>query len=122
MLAATDPANPYGAIVKWPESPWTLSRSVGAQVILVNGLMACYITRGEKQLYVFLPEDEPSRSMVARAVAHSLASIVLAGKRRAMLIAEINDEPASRSALAPFLAEEGFAATAMGYQLRAPRA
>src|SRR4029078_3127539 len=42
LLAATDPANPYGASVKWPESPWTLSRSVGAQVILVNGLMACY--------------------------------------------------------------------------------
>ncbi|HEX2120331.1 MAG TPA: DEAD/DEAH box helicase, partial [Thermoanaerobaculia bacterium] len=119
MLAATDPANPYGAIVKWPESQWTLSRSVGAHVILVNGLMACYVTRGEKQLFLFLPEDEPSRSMVARAVAQTLAAIVQSGRRRALLIAEINDEPASRSPLAPFLAEEGFAATAMGYQMRA---
>jgi ATP-dependent Lhr-like helicase len=126
MLAATDPANPYGAIVKWPESlanrTWTFSRSVGAQVVLVNGLMACYVSRGEKQLYVFLPEDEPQRSMVARAVAESLASIVHGGRRRALLLAEINDEPAARSALAPFLAEAGFAATAMGYQMRAATA
>jgi ATP-dependent Lhr-like helicase len=119
MLAATDPANPYGAIVPWPQSPWTLSRSVGAEVILVNGLMACYVSRGEKQFYIFLPEDEPSRSMVARQVAKTLASIVQGGRRRALLIHEINEEPASRSLLAPFLAEEGFVATAMGMQMRA---
>jgi ATP-dependent Lhr-like helicase len=119
MLAATDPANPYGAIVKWPESQWTLSRSVGANVILVNGLMACYISRGEKQLMIFLPEDEPVRSTVAREVARALALLVRDGTRRALLIAEINDEPASRSPLGPFLVEEGFAVTAMGYQMRA---
>ncbi|HYI11504.1 MAG TPA: DEAD/DEAH box helicase [Thermoanaerobaculia bacterium] len=119
MLAATDPANPYGAIVKWPESPFTMSRSVGANVILVNGLMACYISRGEKQLLLFLPEDEPLRTLVARAVAHTLASLVHDGTRRALLIAEINNEPASRSPLAPFLVEEGFTATGLGYQLRA---
>jgi ATP-dependent Lhr-like helicase len=118
MLAATDPANPYGAIVKWPESKFTMSRSVGAHVILVNGLMAAYVSRGEKQLNLFLPDDEPVRSLVAREVAHMLASLVHDGTRRAMLIAEINDEPASRSPLAPFLIEEGFAATGLGYQLR----
>jgi len=118
MLAATDPANPYGAIVKWPESRWTLSRSVGAKVILVNGRMAAYISRGEKQLYVFLPEDEPERSMVAREIADALASVVQDGRRRALLVAEINEEPAARSALAPFLIEHGFVATAMGLQLR----
>ena len=88
-------------------------------MILVNGRMSAYISRGEKQLYVFLPEDEPLRTTVARAVAQALASLVLAGRRRALLIAEVNDEPAARSALAPFLVEEGFTATAMGYQLRA---
>jgi hypothetical protein len=30
----------------------------------------------------------------------------------------VNEEPASKSVLAPFLAEEGFVATAMGMQLR----
>ncbi len=119
MLAAADPANPHGAIVKWPESSFTMSRSVGAHVILVNGLMACYVSRGEKQLLLFLPDDEPLRSMIGREVARVLASLVHDGTRRALLIAEINDQPASRSPLAPFLVEQGFAATGLGYQLRA---
>ena len=118
ILAATDPANPYGAILRWPESPWTLSRSAGAEVILVNGLLACYISRGEKQFYLFLPEDEPLRSIVGREVAKALAGLVHEGGRRALLIAEVNEEPAARSVLASFLAEEGFVATAMGLQLR----
>jgi ATP-dependent Lhr-like helicase len=118
MLAATDPANPYGAILPWPESPWTLSRSAGAAVILVNGLMACYITRGEKQIHLFLPEDEPSRVRVAREVAKTFAALVRDGSRRALLIAEVNDGPATRSALAPFLIEQGFVASAMGMQKR----
>ena len=50
-----------------------------------------------------------------------LASLVTNGLRRAMLIAEINDAPAAKSDLGPYLAEAGFAATAMGYQMRAVR-
>jgi ATP-dependent Lhr-like helicase len=118
MIAATDPANPYGSIVKWPESRAPLTRSVGASVILVNGALAAYVGRGEKQITLFLPEDEPSRSMVARAVANALASLVRSGARRALLITEIDDAPAAKSALAPMLAEAGFAPSALGYQLR----
>jgi ATP-dependent Lhr-like helicase len=117
LIAATDPGNPYGGIIKWPREG--LTRSVGASVILVNGALAAYIPRGEKQLMVFLPDDEPVRSTFAREVAKALASVVTEGRRRAMLITRINDEPTSRSALAPFLAEAGFVLTAMGYQLRA---
>src|SRR5439155_22768608 len=115
--AATDPANPYGALLKWPLQG--LTRSVGASVIVVNGALACYVSRGEKELKVFQPEDEPSRSMVARAIAQSLASLVSEGSRRALLITEVNDEPVARTAIASFLAEAGFAPTAMGYQMRA---
>jgi ATP-dependent Lhr-like helicase len=117
MLAATDPANPYGALVKWPAQGMT--RSVGASVILVNGLLACYVARGDKELKVFLPENEPLRSMAAKEIAQTLARVVTEGRRRALLITEVNDEPVTRSAIAPFLAEVGFVPTAMGYQLRA---
>jgi ATP-dependent Lhr-like helicase len=117
LLAATDPANPYGALLKWPAAG--LTRSVGASVIVVNGALAAYIARGEKQLTIFLPEDEPNRTAVAKAIARALASLVREGKRRAMLIAEVNDEPIARSAVAPFLAEEGFVPSALGYQMRA---
>ena len=117
MLAATDPANPYGALVKWPVAG--LTRSVGASVILVNGMLACYIARGDKELKVFLPDDEPMRSAVGREVARALASVVTSGARRALLVTEVNDEPVGRSAIAPYLAEAGFAATSLGYQMRA---
>jgi ATP-dependent Lhr-like helicase len=119
MLAATDPANPYGALLKWPTPG--LMRVPGASVIIVNGMLAAYVGRGEKQLSVFLPEDEPMRGTVAREIARMLASLVTNGFRRALLIAEINDAPASKSDLGPYLAEAGFAATAMGYQMRAIR-
>ncbi len=117
MLAATDPANPYGALLTWPAAG--LTRSVGPSVILVNGQLACYVARGEKELKIFLPEDEPSRRVVAKEIARSLALLVVSGQRRAMLITEINDEPVSRSTIAPFLAEAGFAPSGMGYQMRA---
>jgi ATP-dependent Lhr-like helicase len=116
LLAATDPANPYGALVSWPESG--LQRAAGASVILVNGALAAYLGRGDRQLSVFLPEAEPERGMVARSIATTLATMLTEGNRRALLITNVNDEPAARSPLAPYLAEAGFASTGMGYQLR----
>ena len=111
LLAATDPANPYGAVVKWPAQG--LTRSVGASVIIVNGALACYVTRGEKELRVFLPEDEPSRSVVAKEIAKALASLVETGLRRALLFTDVDD------AIASFLIEAGFKRTSTGYQKRA---
>ncbi len=116
MLAATDPANPYGALVSWPEAG--LQRAVGASVILVNGALAAYVGRGEKQLNVYLPEDEPQRAIVARAIAAALASLVREGGRRALLIVEANGTPVSKSAIAPYLAEAGFQPSGLGYQMR----
>ena len=103
--------------MKW--SAAGLTRSVGASVILVNGMLACYVARGDKELKVFLPEDEPSRSMVAKEIARALANVVMSGTRRALLITEVDDQPVAHSAIAPFLAEAGFVATSMGYQMRA---
>jgi ATP-dependent Lhr-like helicase len=111
MLASTDPANPYGALVKWPE-PGPM-RNVGSRVVLVDGALAAYVGRGEKQVTSFLPDDEPRRSLVAREIAKSLARLVESGARRALLLADFDQ------ALAPFLVEAGFRPTASGYQMRA---
>jgi ATP-dependent Lhr-like helicase len=113
LLAATDPANPYGALVKWPEPG--LQRAAGASVILVNGALAAHLGRGDRQLSIFLPEAEPERSTVARSIAARLATILSEGTRRALLITSINDEPAARSPLAPYLAG-WVCSTGMGYQ------
>jgi ATP-dependent Lhr-like helicase len=111
LLSATDPASPYGALLKWPQAG--LMRVAGASVVLVNGMLAAYLARGEKSLDVFLPEDEPARGMVGREVAKAVASLVTSGNRRALLLKEVTADAG------PYLVEAGFVKTAMGYQMRA---
>jgi ATP-dependent Lhr-like helicase len=126
-LATTDPANPYGALVPWPEWPGAqsqrASRSAGARVILVDGRLAAWVARGNRQLLASLPDDEPDRSRIGRALARELVRVAHddPSERRGWLIAEVNGAPAAASPLGPFLIEQGFAATSGGLQLRVPR-
>ncbi|HVZ22826.1 MAG TPA: hypothetical protein VG871_17255, partial [Vicinamibacterales bacterium] len=125
-LSATDPANPYGAAIRWPASTADAAsagrgptRSVGATVILVNGALAAYLARGDRQLLTFLPDAEPLRSKFARAIARALRerSRMPVGEDqspRGMLIEEIDGVPPSAHALAPYLAKTGFQTGAMG--------
>jgi ATP-dependent Lhr-like helicase len=130
VLAATDPANPYGAIVKWPtaggrdqEAARGPTRTVGAVTILVDGFAAAYLRRGERELLLFGPDAEPERSRVIREAARMLMHLAAARAegRRGMLIAEIDGEPAAAHPAARLFIEEGFAATAMGLQARSER-
>jgi ATP-dependent Lhr-like helicase len=73
VMAATDPANPFGAALAWPEGMKAM-RAAGAHVVLVDGAMAGYLPRGEGDLLAALPEDEPLRSQTARAIAFALAA------------------------------------------------
>jgi len=143
VLAATDPANPYGAALKWPTRRSTQSspknntsadsagsaldvvdgargptRSVGATVVLVNGALAAYLPRGDRQLTTFLPDAEPDRSKVGRAVARVLIERARTGgdSPRGMLIEEIDGAPPAPHPITPLLAEAGFVAGAMGLQ------
>jgi ATP-dependent helicase Lhr and Lhr-like helicase len=116
VLAATDPANPYGTILRWPESTQGRdqrgpTRSAGSLVVMVNGTLAAYISRGARQLLAFLPDDEPAQASTARGLASTLARIGL-------LVHEINGLPASQHPLAPYLVEAGFSPSAMGFQIR----
>src|SRR5258705_1091047 len=128
VVAATDPANPYGASIKWPElaeataSGRGPTRAAGALVILVDGHAAAYLRRGERELLLFLPEAEPSRSRIGREVARMLLHLAATREgRRGMLIAEINGTPATVHPAARLFIDEGFAATAMGMQARTDR-
>jgi ATP-dependent Lhr-like helicase len=118
-LAATDPANPYGATLKWPEEGDGAGRlplrTVGAQVVLVNGAAAAYLARGGHQLTAWLPADEPERGAAARGVARALAELAL---RDGLLLGEINGVAAGEHPLAAALAEAGFAASALGFSVR----
>lgn len=127
MLAATDPANPYGALLRWPTAPEegsSLTRSVGARVVLVDGVLAAYIRRGNPNLQVLLPAEEPQRSQTARALADFLVQHVQRGDnpegrgRTSMLITHVNGMPVAEHPLARFLLDAGFQAAPLGFNVR----
>jgi len=119
QLAATDPANPYGALLRWPsagEATAPLTRSVGARVVLCEGALAAYLRRGNPNLQVFLPEEEPGRGHVAQALAEFFV-----GKARGeegMLIATVNGVAVAEGPMARALLDAGFVAGAMGFNVR----
>jgi ATP-dependent helicase Lhr and Lhr-like helicase len=127
QLAATDPANPYGALMRWPAPPdagTSLTRSVGARVILCDGALVAYLRRGNPNVQVFLPEEEPQRSQVARSLAEFLVRRVQGergedeAERAGMLVATVNGIAVAESVMARALLDAGFAAGAMGFNVR----
>ncbi len=132
LLAATDPANPYGSAVKWPDlpaeadetefAPRTLTRAGYAQVVLCRGWLAAWLRRGNPHVVVFLPEDEPERSAMARGLARFLAET---GRVRmeledgeGRLITTVNGVPVVEHPWVHALAEAGFVAGPLGMHLR----
>ncbi len=124
VLAATDPANPYGATLRWPrkESAADASRgptrSVGATVILVDGALVAYLARGDRQLTTYLPEAEPVRARASKAIAHVLIDRARTGidGPRGMLLEEIDGMQPSLHPIAPQLTAAGFVVGALGMQ------
>jgi ATP-dependent Lhr-like helicase len=119
ILAATDPANPYGAALPWPEREGARpGRAAGAQVILHNGHLAAWIGRTEKTLLTFLPEAEPERGECAEAITRALAELVEEGRRRAVLISKVDGAAPQDSALAEYLSRAGFSLGSRGFLKR----
>jgi ATP-dependent Lhr-like helicase len=127
-LTATDPANPYGAILPWPQkdpqheidSLPSMSRTRGAGVILINGELAAFFRRQNPAVHVFLPESEPERTSFARELGKKFAEVAVRrqGRKTGLLIGTVNDGPAREHFLARFLEEAGFVNTALGFQMR----
>ncbi|HVW24731.1 MAG TPA: DEAD/DEAH box helicase [Polyangiaceae bacterium] len=124
VLAATDPANPYGAAVPWPDVPGSDAdrprpqRAAGARVILLDGALVGFLSRSSEALLTFLPADEPLRSEAAAGIAQALDGLVTQGKRRALLIASIDGAPPNQSALNDALVRTGFHPARSGALLR----
>jgi ATP-dependent Lhr-like helicase len=122
VLAATDPANPYGVTLPWPKSGANgesrAQRSAGAQVVLHGGDLIAW--RSEHNLQTFLPPDEPARSQAARALAQALAALVDQGRRKALLIELVDGEPVDASPMSAPFKSAGFTPGLKGYLKRAP--
>jgi ATP-dependent Lhr-like helicase len=114
VLAATDPANPYGAALPWPPSEHAArpARAAGARVILHDGQLVGYLGRTRRTLLTFLPAGQPQCSAAQDALCQALAQ--LATDQTALLLAEIDGAPAGQSPLSGLLQQIGFVATSRG--------
>ena len=138
LLAATDPANPYGAALSWPAIPSFAhegtvkhrpARKAGACVVLVDGAPVLYVERGAKTLLAFTTDP-----VLLEAAAPALARLVSAGGAEKISVEKVNDvellgthtvsTPGGEvveypvEALRAALQAQGFYATVRGLSLR----
>jgi ATP-dependent Lhr-like helicase len=114
VLAATDPAQPYGAALAWPESGGRPARAAGAYAVLVDGELAAYLERGARGLITFASSSDtpPETWIEALVAAHK------EGRLGTLQLQRIDDGPARQSALAPALRAAGFVDGYRGLTLR----
>jgi ATP-dependent Lhr-like helicase len=115
-LAATDPANPYGAALAWPrldEVSHRPGRKAGGLVVLVDGALVLYLERGGRTVLAF--DDDPD---VLRAAASDLVATSRARRLETLTVEKINGAGVYGTPFALALQEAGFVATPRGYALR----
>ena len=125
VLAAADPANPYGAALPWPAQPSNPSgeghrpgRKAGALVVLVDGRLVWYSERGGRSLLTFTTDYESQR-----AAAAALADTVASGGLGGILIEKIDGESvlkALQNETSAALLAAGFSRTPRGARLSNP--
>lgn len=119
VLAATDPANPYGAALPWPARPEESDgkghrpgRKAGALVAIVDGELVLYVERGGKTVLTF-GANEDALGVAATELASTARRSV--GRMR---VERVDGQFAIGTPLGGMLAEAGFAATPQGLRLR----
>ncbi|MBQ0900821.1 ATP-dependent helicase [Micromonospora sp. U21] len=125
VLAATDPANPYGAALPWPDrvidsgdgaAPATghrAGRKAGALVVQVAGDLVLYVERGGRTLLSFTDDAD-----TLAAAGKALADAVHSGALGAMSVERADGEAVHSSPLRDALTAAGFRATPRGLRLR----
>ena len=121
VLAATDPANPYGAALGWPANPAVdgghrPGRKAGALVVLIDGALVFYLERGGRTLLTHSTDPQ-----ALAAAAGALAEAVGRGRMGGVLVERIDGTPvleAGHSDAAQALLGAGFTRTPRGLRMR----
>lgn len=121
VLAATDPANPFGAALPWPDRASDLTgatghrpgRKAGAVVVVVDGALALYVERGGRTLLTFTAD--PLRLQPA---VDALALAVRDGALGKLTVERADGEHILGSPLSSALEAAGFHATPRGLRIR----
>jgi ATP-dependent helicase Lhr and Lhr-like helicase len=102
VLAATDPANPYGVALPWPvKGP---QRAAGAYVSFVDGVASLYLERGGRSVVTLRPYDGSWEG----AAVEALGGLVAEGRLRRLALERFDEE------LSPVLRSAGFVPSPRG--------
>lgn len=119
VLAATDPANPFGAALPWPERPEASGhqpgRKAGALVVMVDGALVLYVERGGKTLLSW-----PAEEAALQGSADALALAVRDGALGRLTVEKADGTSvlAAGHPIASALERAGFTLTPRGLRLR----
>jgi ATP-dependent Lhr-like helicase len=116
VLAATDPAQPYGAALPWPESAGRPARQAGAHVVLADGHLVAYLERGGHSVSTF--ESTAHHPHWPEAVK----LLIDMGRYRSLEIRRIDGEPAGESPWREQLEASGYRDGYKGFVFRPPSA
>jgi len=107
VLAATDPAQPYGAALPWPKRDGQdrkPARAGGAYVVLAGAEPVLYVERSGRGIVTLTDAADPRM----RPSFEALAAFVIAGRGRKLSLEKVDGEPVVGSAWEPVLVELGF--------------
>jgi ATP-dependent helicase Lhr and Lhr-like helicase len=107
VLAAADPAQPYGAALPWPKRAGArAARVAGAQVVLLGGEAALFVERGGRTL---VPLREPDEDWLRPAIS-ALVEHVRSGGAKRLAVERFDGSPVTETEIMPLLVEAGFLA------------
>ena len=112
VLAATDPAQPYGASLPWPTSVGRPARAAGAYVVIDDGEPVAYVERGGRSILTF-PTDRATVAWV-----DALGSLVRSGRVASLEVRKVDGEPPAGTVWEELLGSAGFRAGYRGMVLR----
>jgi ATP-dependent Lhr-like helicase len=124
VLAAADPANPYGAALPWPPGPdgaeveqrHRPARRAGALVVLMDGRATLFAERGGRSLLSFTTDPQ-----LLSGAAAALADLVQRGRIGGLTVARVDggETMTTRGPTLDALVDAGFVMTPRGLRLRA---
>jgi ATP-dependent helicase Lhr and Lhr-like helicase len=107
VLAAADPAQPYGAALPWPKRAGArAARVAGAQVVLLGGEAALFVERGGRSL---VPLRDPDEDWL-RVALSALVEHVKGGGAKRLAVERFDGEPVNETDVMPLLLAAGFLA------------
>ncbi len=111
VIAAADPAQPYGAALPWPQrgpGERRPARVAGAYVVLLDDLPELYVERGGRGLSTLGRDGRQDGEQALRQGLTALAQAVGGGRVGKLSLERIDGSPALSSPLAGLLVELGF--------------